>query len=188
MTENVERAKEAMMNISLSLGLPENYRGDLDQDLETLSKAPAGKWLWLLRTSGTVLVPLNVGVHPVYVNYWLESNHGQKVVCFMVDPQKGMLTQTSFVSAKQLIAQAPKILNASMSREELVGAVHSVLEEGCERRLWGIFDSPSKVDEFGSWQEWQTYFRSTENNVMADFMAKAVRFARAHQSTVGQAL
>ena len=129
MTENVERAKEAMMNISLSLGLPENYRGDLDQDLETLSKAPAGKWLWLLRTSGTVLVPLNVGVHPVYVNYWLESNHGQKVVCFMVDPQKGMLTQTSFVSAKQLIAQAPKILNASMSREELVGAVDTECEK-----------------------------------------------------------
>ena len=131
MTENVERAKEAMMNISLSLGLPENYRGDLDQDLETLSKAPAGKWLWLLRTSGTVLVPLNVGVHPVYVNYWLESNHGQKVVCFMVDPQKGMLTQTSFVSAKKLIAQAPKIIPPASGSPEPPPGGRALREEWC---------------------------------------------------------
>lgn len=188
MTNNVERAKEAMMNISLSLGLPENYRGDLDQDLETLSKASAGKWLWLLRTHGTVLAPLNVGVHPVYVNYWLESNHGQKIFCFVVDPRAGMVSQVSFDSAKKLIELAPKILYKSMPQEELVGAVHSVLEEGCKRGLWGIFDSPSSVDAFGSWQQWQSYFRSMDNEVMADFMAKAIRVARAHQNQIGQAL
>jgi len=188
MTNNVERAKAAMLNISQSLGLPEHYPEDLNKDLESLSNSKGGKWLWLLRTCGTVLVPLQVGVHPTYVNYWLHSNHGQKVVCFVVDLDKGLVTQTTFEEAERLIEQPPKTINSSMSQEHLANTVHSVLEEGCERQLWGIFESPASVEAFGSWQKWQSYFHSTENKVMADFMAKAVRFARAHQNQIGQAL
>lgn len=178
MTNNVERAKAAMLNISRSLGLPEHYRGDLDSDLKSLPDSDTGKWIWLLRTCGTVLVPLNAGVHPTYVNYWLNENHDQKVVCFVIDSKSGLVTQTTFSKAWALIEQAPKSLSASMSSEDLSNAVRSVLEYGCEHRLWGIFESPSSIDAFGSWQEWLAYFRSSDHGVMADFMAKAIRFAR----------
>ena len=188
MNNNIERTKATMVSISQSLGLPEHYPEDMTKDLQSLSDSKGGKWLWLLQTSGTVLVPLQVGVHPTYVNYWLHSNHGQRIVCFVVDSRKGMVTQTTFSEAEKLIGRVPKTLYSSMSQEELVDAVHSVLEQGCERKLWGMFDSPESIDAFGTWQKWQTYFRSMENDVMADFMAKAVRFAQSKQTLHGHAL
>ncbi|MCP4116145.1 MAG: hypothetical protein GY737_12210 [Desulfobacteraceae bacterium] len=185
MTNNIERTKAAMLSISQSLGLPEHYPDDMTQDLQSLSDSKEGNWLWLLRTSGTVLVPLQVGIHPTYVNYWLHSNHGQKVVCFVVDSRKGMVTQTTFSEAEKLIGQSPRSLHSTMSAEELVDAVHSVLAHGCERRLWGMFESPESIDAYGTWQKWQAYFRSMENDVMAEFMAKAVRFAQSKQTLIG---
>lgn len=185
---NLERVKAAMTNISQSLQLPAHYPEDFDKDLETLSDSQGGKWLWLLRTCGTVLVPLNVGVHPVYINYWLQGSHGQKVVCFVVDTHTGLVTQATFDEAEKLVEQPPKNLHSSMSQEQLVHAVHAVLAHGCERRLWGMFESPTSIESFSSWQKWQSYFRSIDNSVMVEFMAKAVRFARAKQNLHGYAL
>lgn len=185
---NVERVKAAMLNISQSLSLPQHYPDDLSKDLESLSNSQECKWLWLLRTCGTVLVPLHVGVDPVYINYWLHENHGQKVECFVVDSKKGFVTQVTFNEAEKLIEQSPKALHSSMSQEQLVDAVHSVLEHGCKQGLWGVFESPNSIDAFGSWQKWQAYFRSVENGVMADFMVKAIRFARAKQTQQEHAL
>lgn len=185
---NVERIKATMLNISQSLSLPQHYSEDLSKDLESLSSSEEGKWLWLLRTCGTVLVPLNVGVDPIYINYWLNENHGQKIECFVVNSQKGFVTQATFKEAEKLIEQPPKVLNSSMSQEQLMDAVHSVLEHGCKQGLWGVFESPTSKEALGSWQKWQSYFRSSENGVMTDFMAKAIRFARAKQSQKEHAL
>ncbi len=55
--------------------------------------------------------------------------------------------------------------------------VTQVLERGCELRIWGLFESPNSVSAVGGWKEWQAYFSSTGNRLMADFMGKAIRFA-----------
>ncbi|ELN4639976.1 hypothetical protein RZ721_004832 [Escherichia coli] len=39
-----------------------------------------------------------------------------------------------------------------------------------------IFESPSSVESVGGWKEWQSYFSSTGNRLMADFVGKAIRF------------
>jgi hypothetical protein len=64
-----------------------------------------------------------------------------------------------------------------MSREQLTEQVTQVLERGCELRIWGLFESPNSVSAVGGWKEWQAYFSSTGNRLMADFMGKAIRFA-----------
>lgn len=177
MNQNIECTKAAMKTMSQTLGLPEYYRTDLTMDFETLGKSPGGKWLWLLRTCGTVLVPLYSGVHPVNVKYWLDSNHDQTVVCFLVDCEQKLVSQITSAEADKLVDLPPRVLTAGMSVQELRDSVQSVLEHGCANGLWGIFESPSSIESIGSWQDWLSYFRSMNNDVMSDFMAKAVRIA-----------
>lgn len=53
-------------------------------------------------------------------------------------------------------------------------------ENWSETKLEGpfeaIFESPSSVESVGGWKEWQSYFSSTGNRLMADFVGKAIRF------------
>ena len=54
--------------------------------------------------------------------------------------------------------------------------VNEVLALGCHLQVWGIFESPSSVDSIGSWAQWQQYFLTSGNHLMADFVGKAIRF------------
>ncbi|WP_242688544.1 hypothetical protein ACSLVK_01090 [Photorhabdus tasmaniensis] len=52
--------------------------------------------VWLLRSCGSVLVPTEIGVNPIYITHWLWSNHGQQVVPFSVDTRTGLIEKIDF--------------------------------------------------------------------------------------------
>lgn len=175
--DQIDRIKATMENVAASLKLPELYQNDLEADLESLNRFNGTKLVWLLRTCGTVLVPAQLGVDPGYITHWLWGNHGQDVVPFIVDTSTGLVEKTTFEKAEKLIMQPPCNISSTMSREQLTEQVTQVLERGCELRIWGLFESPNSVSAVGGWKEWQAYFSSTGNRLMADFMGKAIRFA-----------
>lgn len=174
--DRVNRIIGAMKSVSDSLKLPEAYRGDLELDHQGLSLFDGCDFVWLLRTNGTVLVPINLGIDPVYITYWLWGNHGQDVVPFLVSAETGMIEKITFERAERLIMQAPCELSSMMSNQQLTKAVQTVLERGCELKIWGMFESPSSVSTIGGWSDWQSYFASSGNRMMAEFMGKALRY------------
>lgn len=176
--DRIERIKGAMKSVSDSLKLPEAYREDLELDHQGLTCFDGCDFVWLLRTNGTVLVPTNLGIDPAYITYWLWGNHGQKVVPFFVSAETGLIEKITFERAEQLIMQPPCELSSMMSNQELSEAVHSTLERGCELKIWGQFESPGSVSAIGGWSCWQSYFASSGNRMMADFMGKAIRYIR----------
>jgi hypothetical protein len=177
-----DRIKATMDNVAASLKLPELYRNDLESDYKSLKRFNGTTLIWLLRTCGTILVPTKLGADPAYITHWLWGNHGQEVVPFIVDTKNGVVEKTSFEKAEKLIMEPPCILSSTSPREELTKQVNRVLDRGCRLGIWGVFDSPSSIADVGGWVEWQAYFNSTGNRLMADWIGKAIRFAhvRAH--------
>ncbi|MFC6674308.1 hypothetical protein [Marinobacterium aestuariivivens] len=175
--DHLDRIKATMETVAASLKLPEYYRNDLAMDFDSLNRFNGTKLVWLLRTCGTVLVPAKLGVDPGYITHWLWGNHGQEVVPFIVDTQTGIVEKTTFEKAEKLIMEQPCNLSSAMPREALIEQVNAVLERGCEQRIWGVFESPNSVPAVGGWSEWQAYFSSTGNRLMADFLGRAIRFA-----------
>jgi hypothetical protein len=177
------RLKATMENVAASVKLPEFYKTDLELDFETLEKFSGTKLVWLLRSCGTVLVPARLGVDPCYVTHWLWGNHGQEIVPFIVDTKTGLIEKTTFEKAERLICEPPCKLSSTMSQDQLHNEVNRVLERGCELRIWGIFESPNSISAIGNWSSWQSYFSTTGNRPMADFMGKAIRLMRTKNSS-----
>lgn len=162
-----------MCCLAKSFRLPISHETDLDRDLQILESFPGSQFIWLLRTSGTVLVPVGIGVDPQIVTYWLLTNHGQTVIPFLVDSEAFTIEKLSFEEAERLIQQPPKRLSTFQSREEIYETVESVLTFGLTKRIWGVFDSPDlPVD---NWNQWHRYFQRSGNTVMLSFIGKAIR-------------
>ncbi|QED82113.1 hypothetical protein FTV90_25870 (plasmid) [Escherichia coli] len=173
---HLNNLKSVMISLAAEHKLPEIYQDDITTDVESLDRFDGLRLVWLLRSCGSVLVPAEVGVNPIYITHWLWSNHGQQVVPFSVDTRTGLIEKIDFEQAEKLIMQMPCNLSSLQNKEYLVDRVNRVLQRGCEMRIWGIFESPSSVESVGGWKEWQSYFSSTGNRLMADFVGKAIRF------------
>ncbi|EGR3956544.1 hypothetical protein DDN39_01120 [Vibrio cholerae] len=172
----LEKMKAEMLNLSQKLKLPEVYAGDVEQDLTLIEQFSGYQMLWVLRTCGSALIPLKAGVHPVHVTHWIWGNSGQQIFVFHVNTQHGTIEKVDFEEAERLIMQQPCHLSSSMKREEIISYVDRVLSNGCNLRIWGVFDSPKHSCSVGGWSQWQQYFRSSGNHLMADFIGKAIRF------------
>ncbi len=166
-----------MQDIAANLELPVSNQGDLNTDLKLLTRYKDDNLVWLLRTNGTVLIPCQLGVDPGYITHWLWGSHGQKVVPFLINIKTGLVEEISFEKAEHLITQPPSNLNLDLSSKYLTNKVNSVLEKGCDLRIWGVFESPKSISDIGSWTEWQAYFSTTGNRLMADYIGKAIRLS-----------
>lgn len=164
-----------IVSLAKGLNLPELYKGDIETDVKGIERYQGHQLVWLLRTCGTVLVPAKVGVDPVYITHWLWGDHGQKVVCFSIDTLTGLIEKIDYEKAEQLIMQLPYNLSHLTDKEQLAQKVNDVLERGCAMGIWGIFKSPSSVEDIGGWSDWLNYFNSINNKLMANFMGKAIR-------------
>jgi len=166
-----------MQDIAADLELPVNYQSDLHTDFKLLTKYKDENLIWLLRTHGTVLIPSQLGVDPGYLTHWLWGSHGQKVVPFLIDTKTGLVEKISFEEAENLIMKPPSNLSLEPSRKCLTYKVNNVLEKGCDLRIWGMFETPKSISDIGNWTEWQAYFSTTGNRLMADYIGKAIRLS-----------
>ena len=174
---NIEKITSAMASVAESTKLPEFYKGDLDVDYKELPRylSRGLSVIWLLRSHGTVMVPVGVGADPVYITHWLWSNHGQQVVAFHIT--KDGVEKIDFDTAERLISREPEQLSALLSGMEVRETVASVLDRGVELRIWGIFNN-IKADQFQNLAEWQIYFANSNHRMMANFIGKAKRLIK----------
>lgn len=181
MTTNLQYVQETMRDVAARLKLPENYVQDVDADVSMIGRYPT-PCVWLLRTSGSVLVPARLGVDPAYITHWLWGNHGQEVVPFIVDLEHRRVEKVSFEKAEALIMELPCQISATENKQTIAKKVDHVLEQGVNLRIWGLFNPPSAVQSVGGWSNWQNYFANSGNHLMANFMGKAIRFAALKKS------
>ncbi|WP_438320224.1 hypothetical protein NMD70_18270 (plasmid) [Edwardsiella tarda] len=173
---HIEKLKAEMLSISQKNKLPTFYADDLEKDLSMLEKYNGRELIWVLRTCGSLLVPIKVGVHPTYVMHWTTRSSGQEIVMFLVDTRLGIIEKINFDEANRMIQQPPCQLNTSMSKEKLSDLVDHVLSVGCSLKVWGVFESPTYGISKNNWAEWQRYFKAAGNYIMDDFISKAIRF------------
>ncbi len=172
--------KNLMLSISNQQNLPEVFRSDLDLDFERLKTFDGHQLIWLLRTAGTVLVPINVGVNPVYITHWIPSDHGQRIEAYLIDTRTSTMEPISLKKAKDLISRPPHNLSILKEKKELPKIVDAVISRGCTLGLWGVFNSPSSLNTInnGNWSDWISYFSSSGNTLMTDFIDRAIRLSK----------
>lgn len=156
--------------------LPVAYREDLKVDETLIKRFAPHRMIWLLRSYGTVLVPVGVGADPTFINYWISGRpqHGQVVKPYLIDPESGSIDPISDEKTIKLSLKAPASL-AGRDQRGVASETNRVLERGCELGLWGLFKTPRSIEEVGGWSQWLAYFRQQNNEVMAAFMTKALR-------------
>lgn len=167
-----------MLQVAKSFSLPESFHSDLDTDLAVLEAFAGKRFVWLLRTCGTTLVPMQIGVDPVHITTWFAKGHGQVVIPFLIDSHLETIEKISDQTAEKLIQEPPLHLNTFLTREALRENVSHILMDGRDRRIWGVFQSPS-FDE-NDWSAWLRYFTTNRNVVMHSFMLHAIRLSRFH--------
>lgn len=176
MSTIIEKIKAEMLSISKKNKLPEIYKEDLSHDISLIENFIGRKLVWVLRTCGSALVPTKVGVHPCHVTHWIWGNSGQQIVTYAIDTLTGVIEKIDFEEAERMIMQPPRQLSISLGKEVITKQVNEALALGCELKIWGVFESPSSIDSIGSWAQWQRYFLTSGNLLMADFLGKAIRF------------
>lgn len=173
----IERIVQQMKSASCSHNLPVAYKEDLDADFDALPKylGQGLEVVWLLRSYGTVMVPMGVGADPGYITNWLWGDHGQQVKAFHVSNEGVRLI--SHEEAESLIMRAPAQLSSLDCIESIRNTVDSVLQRGTDMRIWGIWDAV-RLEQFQGLSKWHSYFAQTKNCVMAEFTAKALRLLK----------
>lgn len=168
--------KNLMLSISNQHNLPELFRSDLDEDFDKLQKFDGHQLIWLLRTAGTVLVPTLAGVNPVYITHWISSDHGQRIEAYLIDTRTATIEEITLTKAEELILRPPCNLSILKDMTDLPAIVDAVISRGCILGLWGVFNGPSSLNAIGNgnWSDWLSYFRSSGNTLMTDFIGRAI--------------
>lgn len=175
---NISTLQKRMLEISDAEKLPLNFKSDLENDgkeLERFKNNPSGKFVWLLRPTGTVIVPVGFGVNPVHVTHWIWSEHGPNIKAFVVDVRAGTIEKTTHEEAERLIMMPPCKISALMSKSEVLEKVTRVLREGAQSKIWGNFNPPSREEAQCNWNDWISFFNSSGNYLMQSFLGKAIR-------------
>jgi hypothetical protein len=172
----IKKFHKRMLGIAKSHRLPEHFKDDLDQDLQILTSFDKCRFIWLLRTSGTVLFPLEMGADPIIVSHWLHSDHDQKKVAFFVDPKKDAIEMISFEITEKLIFKAPTELSTYKSWQEIEQEVCHVINSGINKGVWGIFENPKiKSDD---WEGCRSFYNNSNNRLMTSYMDKAIHLRK----------
>src|SRR5699024_10437127 len=119
--------------VAQSNGLPELYPDDLKADYRALESFQGHNFVWLLRSCGTVLLPIGIGVNPVFIDYWLESKHGQRIMHFFLDTDqraKQIVRGITGEEASLLANQAPT-MRRGVDIQTFAEDVNDVLKRGC---------------------------------------------------------
>ncbi len=174
MKNTIERITQQMTQASCSHKLPKAYTEDLEMDFNDLPKylEQGIDVIWILRSYGTVMVPMGIGADPSYVTSWLWRDHGQQIKTFHIS--KEGVRPVSFEEAESLMMRHPAQLSTLDSIETIREAVDAVLRRGTEMRIWGIWDAV-RLEQFSGLVQWHRHFSNANNCVMADFTAKALR-------------
>lgn len=168
---------ERMLLTSASYGLPKSFLPDLDTDLAIANENSDKEMIWILRTHGTLVVPLNSGIDPAYVTYWRYSAHGQNVVMFLLSPSEGRLEKITMAKAEELIHKLPFEVSSLKSIGSIMSQWRDLVSEAVEKGYW----NKSVLSADSPLHEWLAFFVKSNNSVMVTLLRKLL--SRVGQST-----
>ena len=162
-----------MLRISEAINLPKHYHNDLSIDVATILNSEATQFVWLLRTHGSCILPVGQGAHPIHITYYLSgTGRDSSSKCYLIDCTTCTVQEISIAKAILLSNYPPEIGN-SRCLETIRFRVNAILNEGCNRALWGVFSPPQSAEQF-NWEGWLSYFAEQKNQPMTEFMQKAI--------------
>lgn len=165
-----EDLKQLMLSHSQKVDLPLRYKKDIDYDFEVLERYGNIRYLWLLRASGMLLMPIGMGVSPMYMKFYLENDSSSQF--FIVDfSVENKFEQIKNSEVMQYIEKLPCDLKSCRSREEVIDKVTKVLSDDA-LRFSGFYRLPVPND-FLHWDKWKEFFKIS-NPLMDKFMSLAL--------------
>lgn len=167
---------EKMISVANSHKLPEYFKDDLEYDLCILNNYKGCRFIWLLRTSGTVLFPLEIGADPVHITHWLDANHDERKITFLVDPEKNVIELISHELTEKLVFKKPTELTSFLSRDDLEKEVCNVLDSGIEKGVWGVLKKPKLKSD--NWANCKDFYKNANNHLMSSYMDKAIHLRK----------
>lgn len=172
MTIQTQKIATEMLRICEVENLPKSYATDISIDVFCIINSNADQFVWLLRDNGSSILPVEQGAEPVTITYYIEGiGRDSSAKTFLIDSRACTIENIPLTQAT-IIARRPPVLDISAAPNLIMGQVHQVLEQGCNNRLWGVFNPPKSVDQF-SFTGWTRYFVENENQPMIDFMHQA---------------
>lgn len=163
---------QKLVEIAKSKSMPEIYCSDIEMDLGILNKFTDKSFVWVLRDSGTTLLPLGIGVDPGYLVPYADQQSKSKTtkIFFYHIDFNGDVKLIDHKEALSLINKKPSFLGAS-TIEEIIDQTNAVLSFGKDFGIWGIFNKPKF--EIRDWKSWHKFFRSAGNQPMTEFLDEA---------------
>jgi hypothetical protein len=152
-------------------GWPVNERGDLSSDEVLLKRAaietPNREYIWVLRESGTCLIPLYEGIDPIHVEHWSEGLFYHVVGNKLNSIPKEM--------AFNLVNEPPFNVNACTSLPILVDKMDRVLcSPWSQNEMFSLNNDNTHI---ASWESWKKAFDESGNQLMVEFIANVQRQA-----------
>jgi hypothetical protein len=162
---NIIKFHKRISTLAQSLSLPETHQFDVETDLSILKGYGEVNYIWVLRTEGTTLLPLKLGVNPLSLTKWFNN----KDRIFFLNVKDDIVTEINEEKAASLINEKP--LNIDEWPDD-IDSLDRKVKAVLGYRHWGIFLTPDyPLDD---WGVWLGYFRTTKNQLMSNFIEKAL--------------
>ena len=172
MTIQTQKIATEMLRICEAVNLPKHYATDISIDVFCIINSNADQFVWLLRDNGSSILPVEQGAEPITITYYIEGiGRDSSAKTFLIDSRTCTIEKIPLTHAT-IIARRPPALDISAAPSLIMSQVQQVLEQGCNNRLWGVFNPPKSVDQF-SFTGWTRYFLENGNQPMIDFMHHA---------------
>ena len=172
MTIQTQKIAIEMLRICETVNLPKHYATDISIDVFCIINSNADQFVWLLRDNGSSILPVEQGAEPITITYYIEGiGRDSSAKTFLIDSRTCAIKEIPLTQAT-IIAHRPPMLDISAAPNLIMGQVQQVLEQGCNNRLWGVFNPPKSADQF-SFSGWTQYFLENGNQPMIDFMRQA---------------
>lgn len=177
----LENLAQQMLQLCHTHAMPQRYGTDLAQDIAVINNSgPATMFVWLIRESGTNIMPVGQGVDPTHIAYYLEALSTRKVFLVNVGGDSLEISPITDRKAVELINLTPQAIFST--GQPVWPQVKEVLQTGIDCGWWGMFHRPETVEDYAGIEGWLGYFHHHGNEPMSKYLKAALA---AHNKLVG---
>lgn len=158
-----------MKNHANAVNLPKLHKDDLKLDFNIIRKYGNCRYIWLLRESGTAIVPLKRGINPLHILNYIDDENAR---CFLING----FEETTFKSLKKdkvdaMLHELPIDFSTITDSQQLIDQLMKLLDDDNVRQC--AFHVAEKCSGPSGWEKLQRFYESGKNAVMELTMKKA---------------
>lgn len=158
-----------MKKHSNDINLPLIYKDDLNIDFKVISKYGNCCYVWLLRDSGTALIPLKRGVNPLFIMNYI---HDESARCFLINGyESGKFQELKKENVESMLNELPIDFSYITDSQHLINQITKLLDDD-NVRCCG-FQVADKCSSPAGWERLERFYDGGKNAVMARTMKVA---------------